>query len=139
MEAAIVNFTEDFDWQHTPFDIGLGWMVDFDQPGDFTGRGALEVRSNSKAVEKLVGLYLDDDVPLQAGTVLMAGERAVGELTSAVRSPTLKRNIALGWVSAEHASVGQKLIAVWGHDSAKVVVVKRPFLDPERKLLRARP
>lgn len=137
MDAAILNFSEDFDWQHNPFDVGLGWMVDFNKPGDFTGRSALEKLAGQTPAQKLVGLFLDDAVPLVAGTMLSANGQAVGEITSAVCSPTLKRKIALGWVRRAYAKPGQSLEAAFDRTTAPLEVVKRPFLDAERRLMRA--
>ena len=137
MDAAILNFTEDFDWQHTPFDVGLGWMVDFDKPNDFTGRSALEQWVGQPPTQRLVGLFLDEAVPLQAGTELRAEGRCIGEITSAVRSPTLGRKIALGWVESAYTKPGKKFEAGFDDSTGEVEVVKRPFLDPERGLMKA--
>ena len=137
MDAAILNFTEDFDWQHTPFDVGLTWMVDFDKPVDFTGRRALEQRANRPPEKKLVGLHLDETVPLDAGIDLVVDGRVVGEITSATRSPTLKRKLGLGWLETAYAAPGSTVQAAIGDGYADVIVVKRPFLDAKRELMRA--
>jgi aminomethyltransferase len=137
MDAAILNFTEDFDWQHTPFEVGLKWMIDFDKPCDFTGRSALERLAKHPPARRLVGLHLDDAVPLDAGTHLVADSKVVGEITSATQSPTLERKIGLGWLQSLYATPGVKLEAVFGDKIASVEVVKRPFLDAKRTLMRA--
>jgi len=137
MDAAILNFTEDFDWQHTPYDVGLGWMVDAEKSADFTGRTALEARAGQEPAQKLVGLRLDDEVPLDPGTRLSLNGEEVGEITSATRSPALEQKIALGWVASKAARVGTVLEVLLDDVSAAAVVVKKPFLDPKRKLMRA--
>ena len=137
MDAAILNFTEDFDWQHTPFDVGLRWMVDFDKTVDFTGRQALQALAAVEPERRLVGLHLDDAVPTTAGTNLTLDGLVVGEITSATRSPTLERKIGLAWVETSHAAIDTQLQAEFDEGVARVQVVKRPFLDPKRVLMRA--
>ena len=136
MDAAILNFSIDFDWQHTPYDVGLGWMVNFKKVVDFTGRRKLEALSKTPAERKLVGLILEGDPPA-AGAPLVADGSAVGEITSAVRSPSLEQTIALGWVPAALGETGSELTVETDGSRFRATVAETPFLDPERKLMRA--
>ena len=82
-------------------EAGLGFAVDLKKT-EFIGREALE--RNAKDPHKvLMGLIFDgDDVP-QPGAPVLIGERQVGVVTSATRSPTLERAIAFVRLSVEHA------------------------------------
>ena len=135
MEAGILDFGIDFDWQHNPYQIGLGWMVNFAKPAPFTGRRALAAFSKMPQDRTLVGLALSEDAPLCAGTPLARDGQTLGEITSAVRSPELARKIALGWVPGSLAAVGTAFEL--GGADGRAEVAKTPFFDPERKLMRA--
>ena len=136
MDAAILNFGIDFDWQHTPYEVGLGWMVNLKKPTAFTGRAALAGLSASSVERRLVGLVLDADPP-PPGTPLTRAGVAVGEVTSAVRSPSLETTIALGWVPAALSEPGTELALETAETLSAATVTTVPFLDPERKLMRA--
>jgi folate-binding protein YgfZ len=62
----------------------------------------------------LVGLRFDGkEIPVP-GTKLLAGEKEVGEVTSATFSPRLGAPLAIGFVRHEHANVGAELQSVLG-------------------------
>ena len=67
----------------------------------------------------------------------------IGKVTSAIYSPRLQQNIALGMVGTEHAILGARfdvvnrtgLVNEAGTERA--VVVERPFYDPQKKIAAA--
>ena len=89
------------------FEAGLGFAVDL-RKSDFVGRAALE--RNAAAPRKVLrGLKLAcDDIPLH-GAPVFCGERQVGVVTSATRSPMFECAIALARLSVEHAEIGGTL------------------------------
>ena len=123
----------------SPFEIGLGRVVNFDKPSAFIGKQALlDEQARGGPARTLVGLDVawEDIVSLyeQAGEapevtrridyrrhrVLHAG-RAVGKATSLCWSPTVRREIALGQVAREHAGIGTALTVEWReHGSALI-------------------
>ena len=137
MDAAILDFSQDFDWQHTPFEIGLGWMVNFKKSVEFTGRVALERAARSEPRRKLIGLVLDNETPLQVGMTLQEDRRSVGEITSMSFSPTLERKIALGWIETALAEPGTGVEVVFDGGSALANVAKTPFFDADRRLMKS--
>jgi glycine cleavage system T protein len=76
----------------------------------------------------LTGLVLaGHDVPLK-GAEVFAGERKVGRVTSAVRSPTLDRVIALSYVRREFTGCGQQLLVRRDDGQQEAVVTELPFV-----------
>ena len=67
IEAGILNYGTDMDWQTTPYDMGLGQFVDLDGH-DFVGRDAL-VRADK------LGLVLLNDPEMMGQTGLMVLDR----------------------------------------------------------------
>ena len=120
------------------YEAGLGFAVDLKKT-EFIGREALE--RNAKDPRKVLkGLIFDgDDVPHHGAPVLI-GERQVGVVTSATRSPTLERAIAFVRLSVEHAAVGTALEVGQMDGRMKRIsatVTEIPFVDPKRERARA--
>ena len=119
-------------------EAGLGFAVDM-RKAEFVGRAALD-RNAAAPRKALMGLLLDcDDVPAH-GSHVYAGERPVGVVTSATRSPMLERAIAIARLSVEHAEPGTQLEIGQLDGRMKrldATVTTIPFVDPQRKRARA--
>ena len=138
IEAGLAARGGEFGPEIDAFEAGLGFAVDL-KKGDFTGKAALE-RNARDPRRVLKGLLIgSDDVPAHGAPVL-SGERQVGVVTSATRSPMLQHAIAMARVSIEHAA-NDTALEIGLLDGrmkrldAKVTEV--PFIDPERKRARA--
>jgi aminomethyltransferase len=139
----------------SPFELGMARMVHLDKES-FTGRPALleEQRQSQSAMRRLVGLEVDwpsveklyeemglaPQAPSTASRVhvpLYSGKRQVGKGTSTTWSPLLKKMIALGSVTSEHAKEGATLEMEITIEAVRrtvpAKVVKLPFYNPPRK------
>ena len=86
----------------TPFELGLGWQVNFDK-GHFNGRRALlEKRDRPRSL--LMRLDVEGFKPAQGALIYSRTKREVGHVTSADWSPTTKKNIALAHIKMPHAA-----------------------------------
>jgi len=133
IEAAIRNFGQDFDWQHTPFEIGLGWMVNRAK-GEFRGRAALTTEAARAPAQLLAGLRLDGQEPALTGDTVLLDGQAVGQVTSATISPALGASIAIAMLDRAATTPGQKLTVRFGEQTVAAEVVTMPFFDPDRTL-----
>ena len=125
----------------SPFELGLGRLVDFDK-GHFNGRRALLEEQRSGARYCLVGLDVAGNKPA-AGALLYHGRKTeVGQITSAMWSPTCKANLAIATLRRPYGeTVTENLwteIYVdkelkWERVKARCKVVPRPFFDPPRR------
>jgi aminomethyltransferase len=126
----------------SPLELGLAWLVDFDK-GHFTGRRALLEQKRSGLKRQLVGLDIAGNKPA-TNALLYAdrkGRTEIGNVTSAIWSPTCKRNIALAMVEAPHFALGSTVWAeiylsrelVWERRMCRAQVVDKPFFAPERR------
>jgi aminomethyltransferase len=128
----------------TPLELGLGWLVEFDKP-HYTGRRALLEQQRRGLRRLLVGLDVDGNKPAHHALLYadQAGSREVGSVTSALWSPTCKRNLALAIVDAPRYATGSTVWAdiylnrelVWERRMVAARVVERPFYAPERRRL----
>jgi len=124
LERAVPTFGADFDDKTYPQEAGLEkTAVSFDK-GCYLGQEVvcmLELRGHVK--RKLAALVLDAAQPPARGEAVTddAGA-AVGEVTSAARSPTLGKAVALAMVKRAHAQAGQGVHV----GAARAEVVERP-------------
>jgi len=126
----------------SPLELGLAWLVDF-KKGHFTGRRALLAELQQGLRRQLVGLDVAGNKPAHNALLYTdeKGRREIGSVTSAIWSPTCKRNIALAIVDAPHYKIGSTVWAdiylnrelVWERRMSRAQVVERPFFAPERR------
>ncbi len=140
------------DQKYTPYEIGLGRLVDLDKAA-FIGRAALREASRSPR-RQIVGLEIDwSDVeaiyervglppvaPSAASRVpvpVLDGDRQVGRATTTAWSPTLKRLIALACIDAPRHVEGTRLRFEMSIEGTRqfvgATVVRTPFYNPLHK------
>jgi len=105
LEAGMSLYGQDLDEEHSPFESGVGWTVDFsDAQRDFVGRTVLAQQHADGAGYCRIGLELSGRGVLRAEQVVCVGDRAVGKVTSGTFSPTLQRTIALARIERTAAT-----------------------------------
>ena len=142
IEAGLIFYGYEFSDQTDPFEAGIGFAVPLkSKEDDFIGRDAL-IRRKENPQKLLAGLELEGNEPAAKGDcVHVAGGRAqVGEVTSATRSPILKKNIALCRIDVTSAALGTEVEVgkLDGHQKRlPAKVVRFPFYDPEKTRVRS--
>ncbi|MGH8319023.1 MAG: aminomethyltransferase family protein [Steroidobacteraceae bacterium] len=126
----------------SPFELGLGWCVDFGK-GHFTGRRSLLAEQGRVPRRRLAGLDVEGTKPAHNALLYRdrAGRREIGSVTSAAWSPTCKRNIALAMLDAPHFETERQVWAeiylnrelTWERRMVRARVVERPFFAPARR------
>jgi aminomethyltransferase len=106
LEAGYCLYGHELDEQSNPLEARLGWTIKFDK-GDFIGRDALLKIKEQGLERKLIGVELLDRGVCRVGHVIYANEHAIGSITSGAPSPTLHKNIGIGYVVIAHANVGE--------------------------------
>ena len=106
IEAGLIFANYEFCDQTDPFEAGIGFTVPLDSMSDdFIGRAALE-RRREHPQRKLVGLDIKGGTVPSKGDCLRVGKAQIGEITSAMKSPVLKKTIAMARVDVTHAATG---------------------------------
>jgi len=90
IESGLLNAGSDFDATTTPFDVGLGAMVDLDK-GDFIGRDAL-MKADRRC--RLWGMQVADGLPWNGRRIHRSGT-SVGQVSASAWSPYLQCGVAL--------------------------------------------
>lgn len=137
IEAGLAAANAEFAPGVDAHEAGLGFAVDMRKDA-FVGREALE--RNADPRRKLMGLkFAGDDVP-RHGAPVFDGERQVGVVTSATRSPMLECAIAMARIGVAHAEPGTELMVGQMDGRMKrlpATVCTIPFVDPKRERARA--
>lgn len=125
LEMGYCLYGNELDEEHTPFEAGLEWLVDFSK--DFVGREALE-RQRAVGVQRwLVGLQLEGRHIARKGYRVLKNGAPVGVVTSGTWSVFLECSIALAYVKVEYAGVGTHLEVEGRGRLIPAVVVELPF------------
>lgn len=85
----------------SPFELGLGRLVDFGK-GHFTGCRALLEEREKGGRYQVVGLEVAGSKPAHSSLVYVGKATQVGAVTSAMWSPTCKRNIAIATLACPY-------------------------------------
>ncbi len=140
---------------YSPFELGLGRLVDLRKETNFVGRRALLAEQRAGGPERrLVGLELEwagieglfskhDLAPAVSPMVhrdpvpVYKEGRRVGRATSITWGPTIKKMVGFGSVDRRFERPGTRLSVEWSVEGERgkvdATVVRTPFLDLERK------
>ncbi len=139
IEAGLVFGGHDFDSTTDPFEAGISFTVPTKKEEDYIGKAALQRRRETPS-RKLVGLEIEGNEKALHGDKLYVGRAEIGLVTSGMRSPLLKKTIALARVDVAHSAIGTAL-EVGKLDGKlkrlKATVVRFPFYDPDKSRVRA--
>ena len=139
IEAGILNHGIDMTLDTNPYEVGLGWLVDLEQEADFIGKEALRDIEAAGPRRKLVGVEIGGealDLNMTTWPVTSGGEQ-VGEITSAVYSSRLGKNIGYAMVPVELSALGTSLSVLTpesGQTGVGATVVEKPFVDPTKEI-----
>ncbi|MEM6495203.1 MAG: glycine cleavage T C-terminal barrel domain-containing protein [Pseudomonadota bacterium] len=137
IEAAMLSYHADMTLENNPYELGLDRLVDLDMTADFVSKAAL-ARIKSEGVKRqLVGLELSGP-PLEGSNdehwpIAKNGQR-IGNVTSAIYSPRLEKNIALAMVTTEHAEINTQATVISSTGERDCKVVPKPFYDPKKAI-----
>jgi len=126
IEAGIPLFGRDMDTETIPLEAGIEGRAISLTKGCYVGQEVIIRvlhRGHGRVARRLVGLAIDGDQIPPDGAVIHGGDRDIGHITSAVRSPASGRPIALGYVRRESAAPGTS-VSIEGTPAS---VVELPF------------
>jgi aminomethyltransferase len=119
----------DISEDRTPLEAGLSWAVAMEK-GDFRGREALVRQREEGIPARLRGLLMAGKLIPRAHYPVYVGEDRVGEITSGTFSPTLRKGIALAYLSsADRFGPGQRVEVDVRRRRGEAEVVKPPFVE----------
>jgi len=137
VEAGILNWGADMTIENNVYEVGLDRLVDAGKQASWIGRDALERIRKEGVRRKLAGIEIAGArIEFNAAKwPVSAGGKVVGQATSAIWSPRLKKNIGYAMVPVAQAEPGTKLtVQVAGAGEREATVVPMPFIDPTKEI-----
>jgi len=131
-------YGHDLDDTTTPVEATLSWVVAKDRRAETDFHGADKIleqlkpkKDGGKGVErKRVGLTVQG-APAREGMEIVTsdGQEVLGTVTSGSPSPTLGKNIAMGYIKPEYAKAGTEVAVKVRGKVRKATVTKMPFVE----------
>lgn len=115
-----------------PFEAGLDRLVDLDRKVDFVGKRALQRIRDKGVARRLVGIEIDGP-PLPPGTFqsrwpVLRDKRPIGDVTVALHSPRLGKNIGYAMIETGAAMPGAVIDVLSPIGARAAVSVPLPFV-----------
>ena len=139
IEAGILNYGVDMTLATNPYEVGLERLVSLNKAEPFIGRDALKRISSQGVTRKLVGVEIEG-ARLEFNMTrwpVRRGSDTVGQITSAIYSPRLKKNIGYALLPVAHTSPGTALKIDTPDGERGATVVPMPFIDPAKTLAKS--
>lgn len=130
IEAGVPRFGADMDETNLPPECGIEARAVSYTKGCYIGQEALNrIHSLGHVNRQLCGLRLADDLKAlpERGAKLLHEGKEVGHVTSAIHSPALQANLALGYVRREANAAGHELTVAGGGELIRARLVELPF------------
>ncbi|MCL4147748.1 UNVERIFIED_CONTAM: hypothetical protein GTU68_023049 [Idotea baltica] len=112
VESGLLSYGNDMTRENTPFECGLGKFCDVEASIGCVGRDALLREAADGPMRTIRGVVIEGDrVPgcREAWELTADDGVAAGQVTSAVWSPDLKTNVAIGMIERDYWRAGQTL------------------------------
>lgn len=135
LEAGMCLYGNEVDDTTTPVEASLSWIIPKErrETGGFNGAEVIlaQLKPKSKGglgvARRRVGLLIDG-APARGGAEIAKDGEVIGTVTSGSPSPTLGRNIAMGYVRDGLHKVGTELDVLVRGKKRKGTVTKMPFV-----------
>jgi glycine cleavage system aminomethyltransferase T len=138
VEGGIYNWGADMTYEHNPLELGLERLIDWALPDSASiSLAALRRIREAGVTRRLTGVELDGEPFPGLNNVkwpVEAEGRHVGEVTSAIYSPRLNRNIGYAWLPIDRSEIGTRVAVATEWGMRQATVVEKPFIDPAKTI-----
>lgn len=126
LEARLMLYGNDIHDRTTPIEANLDWTVKFAK-GPFNGSEVLKKQKDGGTQKTLVGFEMGKGPAPRHGYAIFSGGKKVGEVTSGTMSPTLQKNIGLGYVPPSLKEIGKTFDVEIRGKMYPATVIQTPF------------
>lgn len=127
VEGGLLSYGNDMTRDNTPHEAGLGKFCSTQTAIGCVGRDALLRVAKEGPTQMISPIAIKGDLPpCDRAWPLMAGQKKVGQVTSAAASPDFDENVAIGMVKMTHWEAGTVLQAMT-QDGPREVTVREKF------------
>eukprot|EP00397_Hematodinium_sp_SG-2012_P055620 GEMP01068018.1.p1 GENE.GEMP01068018.1~~GEMP01068018.1.p1 ORF type:complete len:189 (+),score=49.13 GEMP01068018.1:62-628(+) len=132
LEAGLCLHGHDITAETTPVEASLSWTIGKRRrrEGGFVGDDVILPQLKNKTHTRLrIGLKALSKGPVaREGAEILHDGQVIGTVTSGSQSPTLRENIAMGYVNKPHTKLGTQVELVVRNKKIPAVVTKMPFV-----------
>lgn len=135
LEAGMCLYGNEMDDSTTPVEAALSWLIPKDrrETGGFNGAEVIlpQLKPKSKGgpgVDRRRAGFIVEGAPARGGAEIVKDGESVGKVTSGSPSPTLGKNIAMGYVKDGLQKAGTEFDVVVRGKKRKATVTKMPFV-----------
>jgi len=131
IEAGYCLYGNDIDENTSPIEAKLGWITKLNK--EFVNHQELRDQKEKGVSRKLVGLeMIEKGIPRPGYEIQDASGNIIGNITSGTVSPTLNKNIGMGYVKTGFDKPGTKVKVAIRNRVVEAEVVKLPFYKPNK-------
>ncbi len=137
IEGGMLSYHADMDANTNPFELGLERLVDLQMEADFIGKKALQEIAKQGVSRRQVGIEIDGEMLTGANNEFWQIDmesKHIGNVTSAIYSPRLQKNIALAMVHKDYSEIGLEAELHTPFGQRGIKIVPKPFYDPNKNL-----
>ncbi|XP_053377475.1 aminomethyltransferase, mitochondrial-like isoform X1 [Mercenaria mercenaria] len=131
LEAGLCLYGNDIDETTTPIEATLAWTIGKrrKEEGGFPGADIILKQIKEKPKQRRVG-FTSTGPPARGGTEIYeeSGEKVIGKVTSGCPSPSLKKNVSMGYVQSAYFKPGTKVKFSVRKKMVDAIVTKMPFV-----------
>ncbi|XP_022103908.1 aminomethyltransferase, mitochondrial-like [Acanthaster planci] len=130
LESGMCLYGNDIDETTTPIEATLAWTIAKRrrERRDFPAADLILKQLKEKPERKRVGLISKGAPPRAGASILDEAGQEVGHVTSGCPSPTLKVNVAMGYIKTQLSAVGTAVKVQVRKRSVDAEVAKMPFV-----------
>lgn len=135
LEAALMLYGNDLNDTTTPVEAGLKWSLSKDKDCDYNGKNILISQLQNGTDKKLIGFeMIDRAIPRHEYEIWFDGHKT-GVVSSGGYSPTLDKNIGMGYVDTkDNITLDSSIQIMVRNKLYNAKVVKMPFVHKRYKI-----
>ncbi|KAG0770394.1 hypothetical protein G6F57_004121 [Rhizopus arrhizus] len=131
LEAGLCLYGHDLDETTTPVEAGLTWTIPKSrrETGGFLGAEHILPQIKGGVSRRRVGLVVQGAPAREGAEILNKEGQVIGAVTSGCPAPSLKKNIAMGYVKNGFHKKGTELNVKVRNKVQQAVIAKMPFVE----------
>ena len=133
IEAGLMSYGNDFTGENNPLECNLEKYCKADASHDFIGKQALTKIQNEGIIQKMRGIIFDGAPCAATGQplkIFSKENKRIGQITSGIFSPRIKKNIGLSMILKDYWNVGNEVfIETFDGEKRNGTITSLPFPD----------
>ncbi|EJU05064.1 glycine cleavage system T protein [Dacryopinax primogenitus] len=130
LEAGMCLYGHDLNEDISPIEAALAWVIPKSrrEKGEFIGSGTVLEQLKDGPIKRRVGLIIDDAPAREGAEIFSDTQEPIGVVTSGIPSPTLGKNIAMGYVKSGFHKKGTSVLVQVRNKTRKATITPMPFV-----------